>query len=118
MKYGIMESFRMHNSRTEYGLRADGDRASVLSKAGKLGFQGIEFGIGLDYKDDPLWTGDGDVRQAMREATRTISQSDISKALDESADLQEKYKALLKSYQVQQKNLEGVQSKLEEILKK
>ena len=71
MKYGIMESFRMHNSQTEYGLRSDGDRASLLSKAGELGFQGIEFGIGLDYKENPLWTGDGNVRQAMKEAAQT-----------------------------------------------
>jgi len=71
MKYGIMESFRMHNSQTEYGLRPDGNRASIFSKAGKLGFQGIEFGIGLDYKEDPLWTGNGDMRQAMREAAQT-----------------------------------------------
>jgi len=70
MKYGIMESFRMHNNQAEYGLRSDSDRASLFTKAGKLGFQGIEFGIGLDYKENPLWTGDGDVRQSMREAAQ------------------------------------------------
>jgi sugar phosphate isomerase/epimerase len=68
MKYGIMESFRMHNTQVQYGLTPDGDRVSLFSMAGKLGFQGIEFGIGLDYRQDPLWTGDGDLRQAMREA--------------------------------------------------
>jgi sugar phosphate isomerase/epimerase len=68
MKYGIMESFRMHNTQVEYGLASDGDRVSLFAKARELGFQGIEFGIGLDYRQDPLWTGDGDLRQAMREA--------------------------------------------------
>ena len=71
MKYGIMESFRMHSSQTEYGLRLDSDRSSIFAKAGKLGFQGIELGIGLDYKEDPLWTGDGDMRQSIREAAQT-----------------------------------------------
>ncbi len=70
MKYGIMESFWMHHTQSEYGLKADDDRVSLFSKAEKLGFHGIEFGIGLDYKEDPLWTGDGDMRQAMKEAAQ------------------------------------------------
>lgn len=71
MKYGIMEGFRMHNTQVGYGLMADGDRLSLFSKAGDLGFEGIEFGVGLDYKEDPLWTGEGNMRQAMREAAQT-----------------------------------------------
>ena len=70
MKYGMMESFRMHHSQMEYGLASDGDRVSLFSKAGELGFQGIEFGIGLDYRDDPLWSGKGDLRQAMKDASQ------------------------------------------------
>ncbi len=70
MKYGIMEAFRMHSSQTEYGLAADGDRISLFSKAGKLGFQGVELGIGLDYREDPLWTGMGELRQEMKEAAQ------------------------------------------------
>jgi len=71
MKYGIMESFQMHHSQNGYGLKANGDRVSLFSKAGELGFQGIELGIGLDYKEDPLWNGDGDMRRAMKEAARS-----------------------------------------------
>ena len=54
MKIGIMEGFRMHRSQIEYGLTPDDGRVSLFPKAGDLGFQGIEFGIGLDYKEDPL----------------------------------------------------------------
>jgi len=71
MKYGIMEGFRMYNTKVSYGLTPDGNRVSLFSKAGELGFQGIEFGIDLDYREDPLWTGDGNMRQAMREASQT-----------------------------------------------
>jgi len=71
MKYGIMENFWMHHSQNEYGLASDGDRVSLFSKAKNLGFQGIEFGIDLNYRDDPLWTGDGDLRQAMKETAQT-----------------------------------------------
>ena len=70
MKYGIMEAFRMHSTQMEYGLAADGDRTSLFSKAGRLGFQGIEFGIGLDYREDSLWTGMGKLRQEMKEAAQ------------------------------------------------
>ena len=70
MKYGIMESFYMHHSQMEYGLSSNGDRVSLFSKAGELGFQGIEFGIDLDYREDPLWTGKGELRQAMKEAAQ------------------------------------------------
>ena len=70
VKYGIMEAFRMHSSQMEYGLAADGDRVLLFSKAGELGFQGIEFGIGLDYREDPLWTGMGELRQEMKEASQ------------------------------------------------
>ncbi len=61
----------MHHSQMEYGLSSDGGRASLFSKAGELGFHGIEFGIGLDYREDLLWTGEGDLRQAMKEAAQT-----------------------------------------------
>ncbi|MBM3240903.1 sugar phosphate isomerase/epimerase [Candidatus Poribacteria bacterium] len=71
MKYGIMEGFRMYNTKVSYGLTPDDDRVSLFSKAGELGFQGIEFGIDLDYREDPLWTGDGNTRQAMREVSQT-----------------------------------------------
>jgi len=71
MKYGIMESCRMHNTQVNYGLTPDGDRVSIFSKARELGFQGIEFGIDLDYREDPLWTGDGNMRQSMKEAAQT-----------------------------------------------
>jgi L-ribulose-5-phosphate 3-epimerase len=70
VKYGIMEAFRMHSTQVEYGLASDGDRVSLFSKAGELGFQGIEFGIGLDYREDPLWTGMGELRQEMKEAAQ------------------------------------------------
>jgi protein phosphatase len=59
-----------------------------------------------------------EVEGMMREATKSITRADIGKALDGSADLQEKHGALLKSYKAQQENLEAVQKKLEEILKK
>jgi len=70
MKYGIMENFMMHHSQTEYGLSSNGDRVSLFSQAGELGFHGIEFGIDLDYREDPLWTGKGELRQAMKEAAQ------------------------------------------------
>jgi L-ribulose-5-phosphate 3-epimerase len=68
MKYGVMEYFRMHGSQTEYGLRSEDDRTGLFPKAKELGFHGIEFGFGLDYRKDPLWTGEGYTRQAIREA--------------------------------------------------
>lgn len=71
MKYGIMETFQMHHSQSGYGLKADGDRVALFSKAGELGFQGVELGIGLDYREDPLWTGYGHMRQAIKEAAQT-----------------------------------------------
>jgi sugar phosphate isomerase/epimerase len=71
MKYGIMEGFRMYNTQVSYGLIPEGDRVSLFPKAGEIGFQGIEFGIGLDYREDLLWTGEGNLRQAMREASQT-----------------------------------------------
>jgi sugar phosphate isomerase/epimerase len=72
MKYGIMARFRMYNTKVSYGLAPpDGDRILLFSKAGELGFQGIEFGIDLDYREDPLWTDEGNMREEMREAART-----------------------------------------------
>jgi len=72
MKYGVMEGFRMHHSETEYGLNPDGGRTSLFLRAGELGFHGVELGIGLDYREDSLWTGRGGARQAIeREARRT-----------------------------------------------
>jgi len=70
MKYGVMEGFRMHHSQTEYGLKHGGGRTRLFPKAKELGFHGVELGIGLDYREDPLWTGDGYVRQAIKEETR------------------------------------------------
>jgi L-ribulose-5-phosphate 3-epimerase len=72
MKYGVMEGFRMHSSQTEYGLNPDGDRTSIFPKARELGFHGVELGIGLNYREDSLWTGRGEARQAIKlEARRT-----------------------------------------------
>ena len=72
MKYGIMEGFRMHHSQTEYGLKQGGDRTSLFTMAKGLGFHGVELGIGMDYREDPLWTGRGGARQAIKfEARRT-----------------------------------------------
>ena len=70
MKYGIMRSFMTHHSKTGYGLSSNGDKVSLFSKAGELEFQGVEFGIDLDYREDPLWTGNGDLRQSMKEAAQ------------------------------------------------
>lgn len=68
MKYGIMEGFRMFNTKVAYGLV--GDRISLFQKAKDLiwGFDGIEFGIALDYQTDSLWTGEGALRQSMKNA--------------------------------------------------
>jgi sugar phosphate isomerase/epimerase len=70
MKYGVMESFRMHDSQIEYGLRSNGDRKLLFNKAKELGFQGIELGIGHTFREDQLWTGDGNMRQAIKEEAR------------------------------------------------
>lgn len=66
MKYGIMEGFRMFNTKIRYGLVDD--RISLFQKSVELGFDCIEFGIDVDYQDDRLWTGEGDLREAMKEA--------------------------------------------------
>lgn len=72
MKYGVMEGFRMHRSNTEYGLMCEGDRTLLFHMAKELGFHGVELGIGLDYREDLLWTGQGGARQAIKlEARRT-----------------------------------------------
>ncbi len=72
MKYGVMEGFQMHHSQKEYGLKSEGGRTSLFPKAKELGFHGVELGIGLDYREDPLWTGRGGARQAIKmEARRT-----------------------------------------------
>ncbi len=68
MKYGIMEGFKSFSSGFELGLVSSGDRCSLFSKALNLGFEGIEFGLGRDYQEDPLWTGAGDLRERMRTA--------------------------------------------------
>jgi len=68
MKYGVMEGFRMFNTKISYGMLSD--RISLFSKAKELGFDGIEFGIDVDYQNDPLWTGEGGQRQAMKDATQ------------------------------------------------
>lgn len=66
MKYGIMEGFKTFSSQFELGLIPDGNRCSIFSKAKALGFQGIEFGVSRDYKEDPLWTGVGNLREEMK----------------------------------------------------
>jgi L-ribulose-5-phosphate 3-epimerase len=72
MKYGVMEGFQMHHSQKEYGLKSEGGRTSLFPKVKELGFHGVELGIGLDYREDPLWTGRGGARQAIKmEARRT-----------------------------------------------
>jgi len=38
----------------------------LFRKSQELGFDGIEFGLDRDYARDALWTGEGDLRQAMR----------------------------------------------------
>jgi len=68
MKYGIMEGFQMFDTKISYGLVLD--RISILKKAKKLGFDGIEFGVDVDYQNDPLWTGKGNQRQTMKEAAQ------------------------------------------------
>jgi len=68
MKYGIMEGFQMFNTRISYGLVLD--RISLFEKTKELGFDGIEFGIDVDYQKDPLWTGEGTQRQAMKETAQ------------------------------------------------
>ena len=68
MRVALMELFQMHHSETRYGVPSS-DRLELFEKARELGFDGIEFGLRCDYTQDPLWTGDGDLRQAMRAAS-------------------------------------------------
>jgi len=68
MRYALMESFQMHHSDTRYGV-ACSDRVELFTKAHQLGFDGIEFGLNRDYAQDPLWTGEADLRQVMRAAS-------------------------------------------------
>jgi len=68
MKYGLMELFQMHHSDTRYGVAAS-DRIELFHKAKALGFDGIELGMGCDYATDPLWTGEGGLRQMIWEAS-------------------------------------------------
>ena len=65
MKYGLMESFTMHHSDRQYGVVCP-DRVALFAKAQALGFDGIEFGLDRDYAQDRLWTGEGELRQAMQ----------------------------------------------------
>jgi sugar phosphate isomerase/epimerase len=67
MRYGLMESFQMHHTDTQYGVSSS-DRIGLFSKARELGFDGIEFGLNRDYAHDPLWVGEGDLRGAIAEA--------------------------------------------------
>jgi hexulose-6-phosphate isomerase len=57
----------MHHSEKEYGLESERDRMQLFAEAKELGFHGVELGIGLDYKEDPLWTGCGDFHKAIKE---------------------------------------------------
>ena len=70
MKYGLMELFQMHHSETRYGV-VSSDRLELFEKAKTLGFDGIEFGLQSDYVEDPLWTGEGDLRWVLKEASST-----------------------------------------------
>jgi hexulose-6-phosphate isomerase len=63
-----MELFQMHHSETRYGMPTS-DRMQLFDKAKAMGFDGIEFGVGLDYARDPLWAGTGSLRRAIREAS-------------------------------------------------
>ncbi len=56
----------MHSSNVRYGLSTDNNRASLFSNVKKLGFQGIELGIGLDYRKDALWLGDHTTCQTIK----------------------------------------------------
>jgi sugar phosphate isomerase/epimerase len=67
LKYGIIEGFRMHSSKTEYGLILDGDRLDLFPLVRELGFQGIELGFDLYYRNDPLWAGEKGIYQAISE---------------------------------------------------
>jgi DNA gyrase/topoisomerase IV subunit A len=69
----------------------------------------------LEKKTSTLITEMDDM---MKEATRTISQTDISRALDEAAGLNEKNEALLKAYKEQKRNADVLQKSLSEIQKK
>ena len=72
MKYGVMEGFQMHHSQKKYGVWPMNSRLELFKMAKELGFHGIELGIGLDYKDDSLWTGKGTLRHSIKsEVART-----------------------------------------------
>jgi sugar phosphate isomerase/epimerase len=70
MKIGIMEGFQMHNSHIMYGLNTDGDRIKLLKEAKRLGFNGVELGLGLDYREDPLWKGNHNLSQAIKRGVK------------------------------------------------
>jgi sugar phosphate isomerase/epimerase len=70
MKYGIIEGFEMHRTKESFGLPSNGDRVGFISTAGELGFHGVEFGIGADFRQDPLWVGRGDDLHSIRNASR------------------------------------------------
>lgn len=72
MELGIIEYFEMHNTRIGFGLKADGGRLGLISTAHELGFDGVEFGLGADYADDPLWTGSGNTREEISETCKRL----------------------------------------------
>lgn len=62
----------MHDTQKEYGLASNGDRKQLLKRAKELGFQGIELGIGKNFIEDPLWTGEGATRQAISKEAQHV----------------------------------------------
>ncbi len=68
MKHGIIEGFEMHRTKEGFGIPSNGNRVSLIEKAGALGFHGVEFGISHDYAEDPFWNGEGEERAHMKNA--------------------------------------------------
>ena len=48
-----MQAFTMHHTNTMYGTPCE-DRMALIRKAHQLGFDAVEFGVDLDYAQDPL----------------------------------------------------------------
>ncbi len=62
----------MHDTQVEYGLTSSGGRKLLFKKAKELGFQGIELGLGQNFMEDKLWTGEGNTRQVVSEEAQHI----------------------------------------------
>lgn len=52
-RYGLMEAFTMHHTDTTYGVPCK-DRLALIQKARDLGFDGVEFGLDMDFLEDPF----------------------------------------------------------------